>query len=152
MIKRILFVCTGNVCRSPMAKVLFEDILNKHPSLGPAGLEVDSAGTGVVMDAATPEAIEIMREYGLSLASHRSKPVSASLVDWADLILVMEFWQQAQVVSHSPAAIKKTHILTEYVGEKGDVADPYGCGIEAYRECAALLQHLLNKVAERLKD
>jgi protein-tyrosine-phosphatase len=135
-----------------MAQVLFEDVVNKHPSLGPAGLEVDSAGTAVVIDAATTEATEIMREYGLSLAGHRSKRVSASLVYWADLILVMEFRQQAQVVSQFPAATKKTHILSEYVGDTGDVADPYGCGIEAYRECAALLQRLLNKVTERLKS
>jgi protein-tyrosine-phosphatase len=134
-----------------MAQALFEDIVNKHSSLGPAGLEVDSAGTAVVMDTQTAEAAEIMREYGLSLASHRSKRVSASLVDWADLILVMEFRQWVQVVSQFPAATKKTHILSEYVGDTGDIADPYSCGIEAYRECAALLQRLLNKVAEMLK-
>lgn len=151
MTKRILFVCTGNICRSPMALVLFRDMVCKDRSLRSAGIEADSAGTNPVYFAATQEAIRVMHEYGLDLTGHASKPLDSRLVDWADLILVKELWHKRMVLSRFPETVKKTHLLSEYVGEKGDVSDPYGSGIEAYRECAAKLQELLTKMAEKLK-
>jgi len=151
MIKRVLFVCTGNLCRSPMAQVLFQDIVSKDAELSAAGIEADSAGTDPAFDEATAEAVEAMRGYGLDLSSHRSKPVSERLVDWADLILVMEPWHQIHVTSMFPGAKGKTHLLTEYAGGRGIVADPYGSGTEVYVERAALLHSLLLKVAGRLK-
>ena len=152
MIKRILFVCTGNACRSPMAQVIFKKLVSNDPSLLSAGVEVDSAGTGVGLDAATPEAIEVMAEYGLNLNSHQPKAIIGSLVDWADLVLVMESRHKHAVASRFPEAAKKTHLLSEYVGEGGDVPDPYLLGIVVYRKCAATLQSLLNKLAEKLRS
>ena len=151
MIKRVLFVCTGNLCRSPMAQVLFQDIVSNDTALSAAGIEADSAGTDPAFDNATAEAVEAMRGYGLDLSAHRSKPVSDRLAEWADLILVMEPWQQMHVTSMFPEAKGKTHLLTEYAGGRGIVADPYGSGTEVYVERAALLRSLLLKVADRLK-
>jgi protein-tyrosine-phosphatase len=150
MIKRILFVCTGNACRSPMAQVIFRGLVSNDPSLLLAGIEVDSAGTGVGLDAATPEAIEVMAEYGLNLNNHHPKNVDTSLANWADLVLVMESGHKHIIVSRFPKAVKKVHLLSEYVGESGDVSDPYLRGIAVYRKCAATLQSLLNKLAEKL--
>jgi len=152
VIKRILFVCTGNACRSPMAKVLFEDMVSKDQSLRSAEVEVDSAGTDAVLDAATPEAIKVMSEYGLNLNSHQPKTVHSGLADWADLVLVMESWQKGEVARQIPAAAEKTYMLSEFVGERSDIPDPYHRGLEAYRKCAASLQSLLNKLAERLES
>ena len=151
MIKRVLFVCTGNLCRSPMAKVLFEDIVSNDAELSDAGIEADSAGTDPAFDNATAEAVEAMRGYGLDLTGHRSKPISGRLVEWANLILVMEPWHQMHVTSMFPEAKGKTHLLTEYAGERGIVADPYGGDTEVYVERAAQLHSLLLKVADRLK-
>ncbi len=84
MTKRILFVCTGNICRSPMALVLFRDMVGKDRSLRSAGIEADSAGTNPVYFAATPEAIGVMHEYGLDLTGHASKPMDGIIKDLND--------------------------------------------------------------------
>ncbi|HUU64175.1 MAG TPA: low molecular weight protein arginine phosphatase [Dehalococcoidia bacterium] len=152
MIKGVLFVCTGNACRSPMAQVIFKKLVNNDPSLLSACIEVDSAGTGIGLDSATPEAIECMAEYGLNLNSHQPKSITSDLVQWADLVLVMESRHRDMVLSRFPNAAKKTHLLSEYVGESGDVPDPYLQGIEIYQKCAATLQSLLKNLAEKLKS
>lgn len=152
MIKRILFVCYGNACRSPMAEALFKAMVGKEASLRSAVVEVNSAGTDAMLDSATPEAIECMAEYGLNLNSHQPKSINSHLVQWADLVLVMESRHKEVVLSRFPNAAKKTHLLSEYVGESGGVPDPYLQGIEIYQKCAATLQSLLKKLAEKLKS
>ena len=148
----ILFVCTGNLCRSPMARVLFEDIVSKDPMLSSTSIEVDSAGTDVAFDSATPQAIAVMRECGLDLTCHQPKQVDTGLIERADLILVMESWQKLRIAYYSPAAESRAFTLTEYVGEDGNVSDPYGGDIDTYRDCAARLQRLLTRLAETLKE
>lgn len=152
MIKRILFVCYGNACRSPMAEALFKAMVGKEDSLRSSEIEVKSAGTDAMLDGATPEAIECMAEYDLDLNGHQPKTVDSNLADWADLVLVMESRHKDMVLSRFPQAEKKTHLLSEYVGESGDVPDPYLQGIEVYQKCAATLQSLLKKLAEKLKS
>lgn len=151
MPKRILFVCTGNTCRSPMAHVLFKNMVNRDPSLLSRGIEVDSAGTIAGVPAAMRGAIEVMRQYRLDMTTHRPKSLNSRLVNWADLILVMEGSHRQRVITRFPEAADKIYLLSEYAGEEGDVPDPYGCGIETYRRCASVLQSLLMKAATRLK-
>lgn len=150
MIKRILFVCTGNTCRSPMAQVLLESMISKDQSLQSAGIEVDSAGVYANKNPATMYTKEAVRDYGLDLTGHQSKLVDAALVDWADLVLVMEQEHRDRIISLYAGAGSKVHLLSEYVGESGDISDPYLGGSQTYRECAALLQSLLNKLADKL--
>ena len=151
MTTKILFVCTGNMCRSPMAQILFQNLIAKEPWLGSAGIEVDSAGTRVSRGGASPDAVQVMREHGLDLSSFRSKPVEGKLVEWADLILAMEADHAREIVARYPEARTKTSLLSVYAGEDGGVPDPIGCGIEAYRQCAASLKSLVGKVADKLK-
>ena len=152
MIKRVLFVCYGNACRSPMAELLFEARISKDQQLRSAGVEVKSAGTDAMLDAATPEAIAVMAEHGLNLNGHRPVTINRGLADWADLVLVMEVAHKRDVVALFPWVKEKTHLLSEYVGDSGEVRDPYSRGIEVYRQCAARLKSLLNKLADKLES
>ena len=135
-----------------MAQVLFRETVAKDPLLRSAGIQVDSAGAIAGGAPATPEAIQIMRDYGLDLSGHRSKFLVGRLTEWADLILVMKARQKQVVVSRYPAAVGKTHVLSGYVEEEGDIPDPAGCGVGAYQSCAAVLSSLLLKLAERLRE
>ncbi len=152
MIKNILMVCTGNTCRSPMARALMADLIQKDPVLLNAGIEVDSAGVEQpVFDEATAEAIEAMCHYGLDLGSHRSQRISDRLVERADLILVMESWHREDITAMLPQCDGKIHLLAEYSGGDGNVDDPYCRGIEAYRECAASLKGMLTELVNKIK-
>ena len=135
-----------------MAQVLLKDAIARDPSLQSAGIEADSAGTMGDGDSATREAIEVMDKYSLDLTSHQSKALNSRLIDWADLVLVMETEHKQRVATHIIGAEKEIYMLSEYVWEEGDVADPYGCGVEAYHKCAARLQYLINKLVEKLKS
>lgn len=135
-----------------MALVLFKDIISKDPTLRSANIKVDSAGTSAGRGSATSEAIQVMREYGVDLRGHRSKPVDNRLVRWSDPILVMQAGHKETISSRFPRAADKIYTLSEYVGDGEDVLDPFGGRIDLYRECAASLQALLIKVADKLKN
>ena len=149
--KNILFVCTGNICRSPMAKVIFEDMVVKSPELRSAGITVNSAGT-LNMDHhdASDKAIQVLKERGLDLSSHTSKHMDQDLVEWSDIILVMEDEHREYILDEFTNAHNKVQMLSEFAGEKGDIPDPIGQGIETYRQCAEQLTSLLRTILEKL--
>ena len=144
--RAILIVCSGNTCRSPMAKVILEQ---KLKSLGRIGeFEIDSAAYDwPTYETATKEAREaIERLYGEDLlASHRSKKLTTNLIQQAELILVM----CTRMKEDLPA--EKTYTLKEYAGEKGDIADPFPEGDEGtYLELADDISQVAYKIVQRL--
>jgi glycine hydroxymethyltransferase len=131
--KRILFICTGNVCRSPMA-----DGLLKHMLRGRNDIQVVSAGLGALDGStATEVAIEVMAESGVDISSHVSQPLNGDLVRQADFIFTMTRQQQDMIQTLYPAAAEKTFLVREFEEagptENKDIADPIGQSIEVYR-------------------
>jgi protein-tyrosine-phosphatase len=128
-LKKILVVCTGNTCRSPMA----EGWLNQK--LAGTRWVAESAGLGTVNGAlAAPEAVEAMQEIGVDISAHASRMFTERGMREADLILAMTRGHQQEIVRRFPEAAGKTRPLNSFgPGEARDVEDPIGLPIEAYR-------------------
>jgi protein-tyrosine-phosphatase len=152
--KKILFVCSGNQCRSPMAEAIFRDMVAKDSELRSVGIDVKSVGTLMGIDGkfAINEAITAMHEHGIDLSQHKAKHLNLELVTWADIILVMEPKHEFYIAKLFTSATKKVHLLTQFVGELGYVADPIGLGLDAYRQCADQLLVLLTLLKRQIQQ
>lgn len=134
---RILFVCTGNTCRSPMAMAVARQM---YPHW-----EIQSAGLAAFGDPISRNA-QIALEYeGFSLHGHRSKTVDESLIQWADIVLTMTGAQKDALKREYPLAQILT--LQEAAnGSGGDIADPFGQDVHRYRETLRELQKTIKEL------
>jgi len=153
--RRILFVCSGNTCRSPMAAALLERRLSRLA--GPwEGVEVLSAGLAVAGEGAgaAGHAIEVMSERQIDLQAHRATPADLKAVDAADLVLTMTSAQKAQVLKIAPHAADRVFVLREFTrgpsAGRLDVDDPLGRGIRTYRRVARELEKEVDLLVEVL--
>ena len=144
---KVVFVCTGNTCRSPMAATMATQIF------ADAGLTAEVLSAGVSAwpnQPASRHAISVMEEGGLCLVAHRATAVSESMLEDATLVLTMTSHHRAILLSDYPSANDKIFTLGEYVGSSEDIADPFGGNLEEYRACAAQIKELLLQVAKKL--
>ncbi|MDD2481486.1 MAG: low molecular weight protein arginine phosphatase [Lutispora sp.] len=147
----VLFVCTGNTCRSSMAEVLFKEIL-KRDKLDDK-VKVSSTGTSVYTSLpASDNAIEAIRELGFDLTSHRSQKLNIDMLKEADLILAMTRVHKAHVLEMMPDAKNKVFTLVEYAtnGREGDISDPYGYDLATYKRCRDEIKKYLEMVINHL--
>jgi protein-tyrosine-phosphatase len=147
----VLFVCTGNLCRSPMA----EGLLRKR--LADAGLStrhrVWSTGTWAVDDhSASEHAVTVLGERGIDISGHIAHTVTAADVAEADLILVMS-QEHARVIRGAwPQYDYKVYLLSEMSGKRKDVQDPYGGPIGEYRKCADIIDGYIERGLSRILE
>jgi protein-tyrosine-phosphatase len=152
----VLFVCTGNTCRSPMAEEVADDAVGRSNHY--RDMSFDSAGTFACEgEPASEEAIEVMQEMGLDLEKHRAQQFTKELAEWADIILAMEAKHIEQMEAMAPDEEHKMHTLLGYAqgiegypGDTGyDITDPYKEDIEVYREARDQIAAAIDKALQR---
>lgn len=142
----VLFVCTGNTCRSPMAKALFEKMLEDRSI---SGIKVKSAGIATVEDApATENAVEVLKKMNIDIEDHKSQLFTDELGEWADVIYVMTDGHRATMHDLYPDIIDKVKLITE---EEDGIEDPYGMPIESYERCADEIREALLPILDEVK-
>ena len=154
--RRVLFVCTGNTCRSPMAAALYNDMYTHREvcSACPDGAPtVDTLATSAGLyavegDPITPEAVSALQEAGVvplpgnDYTAHRARPVSAALLEEADLVIGISGRHAMELMLRFPEAAPKI------VAMPMDIPDPFGRGAEAYRACLMQLRYCLAAMGE----
>lgn len=146
---KIMFICTGNICRSAMAHRMLE----KRAKEENKNIEVYSCGVYAINgDVPTYEGIEVMREYGIDLSKHRATNIRNSGIEDMDVILCATNSHKNNVIAMYPALKEKVFTIKEYAGYRDnlDIKDPWGYGIETYRMCVSEIEDCINKMIDKL--
>ena len=151
-IKSVLFVCTGNLCRSVMGEGILKDLLQKQ---GHSGIQVSSAGTwGLDGEPAAPYTIEICSQKGVDVSGHVVRRVTKSMIQENDLVVVMELDHLQHVLELVPSAETKTRMLSEFDPENvnyyASIPDPYGQRKVHYRKCFERIEGLVHVMAQEI--
>lgn len=144
----ILFVCTGNTCRSPMAAALLQEMAKKE------GMDIEIKSAGIFAQAgqgATQGAIQALKQEGIDIGdSHRARPVSKDLLEEADIILTMSISHKEALISNFNSIGGKLYTLKEYAyGVEGDIEDPFGGNLGVYNKTKADIKKALREIIDR---
>jgi protein-tyrosine-phosphatase len=148
-LRSVLFVCTANQCRSPMAEALLKSLAAQR---GEADRWlVQSAGTWAEHDhPATALTQVVMQRRNIDLSDHRSRPVDAELLAAATVVMVMTHHHLEALQAEFPQVRGKVFLVSQLIGRSFDIEDPYSGGLDDYELCATELQDILTDGYDRL--
>lgn len=149
---KIIFVCTGNSCRSPMAKAYLEKRLKE---LGKEGIEVSCAGTAHFMAGgqATDYAKEVLKEEGVDISDHRARVITDADLKGSDLIFVMENRHRLYLIAKYPKAADRIYLLKEFkkignleISKEPDIPDPIGKDLDFYKKVFSIIKESTERI------
>ncbi|HMM06244.1 MAG TPA: low molecular weight protein arginine phosphatase [Clostridiales bacterium] len=151
MRQNILFVCTGNTCRSAMAAHLAAQIKDRHLPL--AAFRFDSAGLAAV-DGYPPSenAVAALKEWDIDITDHRSKKFQSYMVERADLIACMTEMHKNAILTEYPETAGKVFFLGELSGSNEEIPDPYMGSLARYRLTRDVLHAEIQRMLEKLSE
>lgn len=145
---KVLFVCTGNTCRSSMAEGIFNRIAKEK------GKDYKATSAGILAYEglpATDEAVEVLKEeYDIDISHHKSRSIKREYLEDADLVFTMTMMQRKTLVSKYPEFADKIFTLNEFAGNEGDIDDPFGYGKDVYKKTAEELYTSISRIIEKL--
>jgi protein-tyrosine-phosphatase len=145
----ILFVCTANICRSPMAMGLMQARVGE----GNPDWKIESAGTWALEgDPPADKSVELLLRRGIDIDGHRSCPVEGKLLDGFKLILTMEKGHKEALQVEYPRAAARVFMLSEMTGQSFDIPDPVGRKLAAFEQTAGLIDEVLDEGFERIEE
>ncbi len=149
---KVMFICTGNICRSAMAEAMLKKMLKEKNK---ANIQVYSCGiyaeTG---DFPTQNAIDVMEQYGINLKTHKATNIKEAKIEEMDLILCATLSHKIAVLQSYPKVQNKIYTMKEYAGlsnenQNLDIADPWGYNIQVYKNCAKEIEICLENILKK---
>lgn len=144
----IMFICTGNICRSAMAHAMLEKKIkeiNKDIEVYSCGIFAENG------DISTNEAVQTMKEYDIDLKKHKATNIQNSNIKEMDIILCATTAHKNNVINMYPELKEKIFTMKEYAGYNNDldIKDPWGYGIDVYKRCAKEIEECINKYIKK---
>ena len=147
----IIFICTANRCRSPMAAGILSRLTTDRGE--DDRWQIESAGTWAAPDLpATALARSVSQAHGIDLSGHRARPLTGSLLHAADVILVMTRFHLEALRAEFPEVAEKTYLISQLIGQSFDIDDPVNGTVDDYQACFDDLSQILSQGYARLKE
>jgi protein-tyrosine phosphatase len=156
--KKVLVVCLGNICRSPVAEYVLRDYINQTENPRLKQIIIQSAGLNPVFFEMSANSERYLKLKGISAPHFHSKQISRSMIEENDQIFVLERYMKEEIIKNlyseeqsreKEINVKKILTLTESAGEKGDVEDPYGSNYAGYEKICLQIDGLCKKIVDR---